>query len=248
MGNQFTDILTIYIDDFLITTTGSVYDNFLGIQSIFNVLQEKNFTLKLEKSTFCQSKINFLGYELSIDRVRPIPERLEFIRNFPRPENRLQLQQFIGVCTNYRQFTLRHSNLLDPFRNLLKAKNSWNWTGCHDEAFETMKSAFANCVKLSHILPGVKYRLQTDASNLGISGILYQCDQEGNKYIISLVSRCLNMAEQNYVTTEKELLAIVYFVTKLRTYLIGTRFEIITDHKGLTFLNSTVHLNARLIR
>ena len=111
-----------------------------------------------------------------------------------------------------------------------------------------MKSAFANCVKLSHILPGVKYRLQTDASNLGISGILYQCDQEGNQYIISLVSRCLNMAEQNYATTEKELLAIVYSVTTLRTYLIGTRFEIITDHKGLTFLNSTVHLNARLIR
>ena len=52
------------------------------------------------------------------------------------------------------------------------------------------------------------------------------------------------MAEQNYAMTKKVLLAIVYSVTKLRTYLIGTRFEIITDHKSLTFLNSTVHLNA----
>ena len=126
VGNQFTDILTIYIDDFLIAITGSVHDHFLGIQSIFNVLQEKNFTFKLEKSIFCQSKINFLGYELSIDAVRPIPERLDFIRNFPRSENRLQLQQFLEVCTYYRQFTLSHSNLLDLFRNLLKANNPWN--------------------------------------------------------------------------------------------------------------------------
>ena len=79
VGNQFTDILTIYINNFLITTTGSVYEHFFSIQAIFNVLQEKNFTLKLEKSIFCQSKVNFLGYELSIDGVRPIPERLEFI-------------------------------------------------------------------------------------------------------------------------------------------------------------------------
>lgn len=50
------------------------------------------------------------------------------------------------------------------------------------------------------------------------------------------------------MTTEKELLAIIYSVMKLRTYLLGNKFIIETDHKGLTFLNSTQFLNARLIR
>lgn len=63
-----------------------------------------------------------------------------------------------------------------------------------------------------------------------------------------MVSRCLNGAEIHYTTTEKELLAIIYSVTKLRHYLMGTRFLIITDHKGLTFLNTTPYLNSRLIR
>lgn len=40
----------------------------------------------------------------------------------------------------------------------------------------------------------------------------------------------------------------MYSISKLRTYLIGEPFEIITDHKGLTFLNKTVYLNSRLIR
>lgn len=90
--------------------------------------------------------------------------------------------------------------------------------------------------------------MQTDASDVGISGALNQVDLDGNHRVISLVSKCLNEAEVNYSTTEKELLVIVYAVTKLRIYLLGTRFLIITDHKGLIFLNSTQYLNSRLIR
>lgn len=52
----------------------------------------------------------------------------------------------------------------------------------------------------------------------------------------------------NYSTTEKELLAVVYSILKLRIYLLGTKFEVITDHKALTFLYTTPHLNARMIR
>lgn len=142
---------------------------------------------------------------------------------------------------------MRHADLLNPFRDLIK-KNTWNWNSDHDLAFKNMKIAFVNCIKLSHYMPGKIYRLQTDASDVGLSGILYQIDDSGEIKIVSLVSRCLNTAEVDYTTTEKELLAIVYAVGKLRTYLLGTRFLIITDHKGLTFLNSTQYLNSRLIR
>ena len=248
LGNQFEKILTVYIDDLLIATSGSIHDHLEKINSVFSILQEKNFTLKLDKSIFCQTKVNFLGYELSIEGVKPIPDRLEFIKKFSKPENKVQLQRFIGVCTYYRQFTVRHSNLLEPFRDLLKEKKIWIWTDDHDQAFENMKQAFVDCIKLNHFIPGARYKLQTDASNYGISGILYQHDRDNNHRIVSLVSRCLNAAELNYTTTEKELLAIVYSVVKLRTYLIGAGFDIITDHKALTFLNSTAYLNARLIR
>lgn len=111
-----------------------------------------------------------------------------------------------------------------------------------------MKAAFVKFAELLNFIPGVLYCLQTDASDSGICGVIFQRDKEGNNRIISIVSRCLNSAEKNYTTTEKELLTIVYSVEKFRTYLIGTRFEIKTDHKGLTFLHSTVYLSSRLIR
>ena len=55
-------------------------------------------------------------------------------------------------------------------------------------------------------------------------------------------------AESRYTTTEQELLAIVYTIFKFRYYLIGVKFEIITDHKSLVFLDSTTYHNSRLIR
>ena len=178
--------------------------------------------------------------QLSTEGILPPPDRLEIIRNFPIPESRLNLQQFLGLCTYYRQFNMRHANYVGPFRGLLKESNPWIWTSEHTLAFDELKRNFANCIMLKHIIPDAPFRLQTDASSCGIAGILYQVDKEGDHRVVSLVSRCLSGPELNYTTTEKELLAIIYSITKLRTFLIGRRFTIITDHKGLTFLNTTL--------
>ena len=115
-------------------------------------------------------------------------------------------------------------------------------------AYSNLKNSFADSIMLNHYIPDGKFKLQTDASKKGISGILYQIDSEGNHYVINLVSRCLNEAEKHYTTTELELLAIVYSIIKRQTYLMGVKFEIITDHQALTFLNKASLQSSRLIR
>ena len=248
IGNKFNDFLTIYIDDLLIATSGN-FNNYINkISEVFEVSQSQNFTLNLAKSIYCKRSVKFFGYKLSTEGILPPLYRLEIIRNFPIPESRLNLQQFLGLCTYYRQFSIRHSNYVDPFRGLLKKSNPWIWTLEHTLAFDELKRNFASCTMLKHIIPDAPFRLQTDASNCGIAEILYQVDKEEDHRVVSLVSRCLNWAELNYTTTEKELLAIISSITKLRTFLIGRRFTIITDHKGLTFLNNTLYLNSRLIQ
>ncbi|XP_043471737.1 uncharacterized protein LOC122504619 [Leptopilina heterotoma] len=188
--------------------------------------------------------------------ARFINEIIEDDHESPPLINEL-LQKYYGVtfisttdlATGYWQIPLHpNSRKYTAFVYDSKEKNPWEWTSQHDEAFKIMKLAFVNSVKLSHHIPNSMYKLQTDASDIGISGVLYQFDHENNPRIVSLVSRCLNSAEVNYTTTEKELLAIVYSITKLRTYLLGEKFEVITDHKGLTFLHTTCYQSSRLIR
>ena len=55
---------------------------------------------------------------------------------------------------------------------------------------------------------------------------------------IYFISKILNNAPQNYTTTEKELLAVVYAVEKFRSYIIGYKVICHTDHSAIRYLLS----------
>ena len=80
------------------------------------------------------------------------------------------------------------------------------------------------------------YILRTDASGFAISAILSQINDNDEEKIIICVSRSLKGPELNYFITEKEMLAIVWALQKLYTYLLGAKITVITDHKAITFL------------
>ena len=54
--------------------------------------------------------------------------------------------------------------------------------------------------------------------------------------VIYYASRTLDVAQANYTTTEKELLAIAFALKKFCSYLLGTRVIVYTDHVALKYL------------
>lgn len=69
------------------------------------------------------------------------------------------------------------------------------------------------------------FYLDVDASGVGIGAVLAQY-QKNRERVISYESRALSRSEKNYCITEKELLAVVYFVQYFRQYLLGRRFTV----------------------
>jgi len=103
----------------------------------------------------------------------------------------------------------------------------------------------SNTTLLCISLPQDTFSIVTDASGLGIGGVL-QIMREGEWQAAAYFSRLLKGPEQRYSATEMETLAIVETVALFNYYLYERRFQAYTDHKPLTQLLSSEHLNPRL--
>ena len=91
------------------------------------------------------------------------------------------------------------------------------------------------------------FEIMCDASNYAVGAVL---GQRINKqpHVIHYASRTLNAAQCNYSTTEKELLAIVFALDKFRSYVLGSKVIIFSDHAALKHLLAKKESKPRLIR
>jgi len=125
------------------------------------------------------------------------------------------------------------------------------WTPEREEAYEHLKQRVTSSPVL--IQPDFRKRfyLECDASNTGIGGVLSQQVEVDGKVVykpVSFLSRKLNKAEQNYSTREREMLAIVWCVERLRDWLWGKPFTVFTDHKSLIWVKTAMMDHGRLTR
>ncbi|CAN6586155.1 unnamed protein product [Malus baccata var. baccata] len=91
------------------------------------------------------------------------------------------------------------------------------------------------------------FELMCDASDYALEAVLGQ-RKDKKPHVIYYASRTLNDAQLNYSTTEKELLAVVFALDKFRSYLIGTKVIVFTDHAALKYLFTKKEAKPRLIR
>jgi hypothetical protein len=86
-----------------------------------------------------------------------------------------------------------------------------------------------------------------DASDFAVGTVLGQT-KDRKHHAIAYASKTLTGAQLNYATTEKELLAIVFAIEKFRSYLVGAKVIVYTDHAALKYLLTKKDAKPRLIR
>ena len=152
---------TVYVDDILITS--ATWDEHCNrIELVLRKLYQNNLTLKLDKSKFITQELPFLGFILSETGIKPSPEKVEVIQNFPKPKNIRHLQSFLGICNYYRKFQQNYSELTAKFQHLLSSKNKWKWGKPEDDNFSLIKSKFLNSAVLHHLDFNKRFYLNCD--------------------------------------------------------------------------------------
>ena len=119
------------------------------------------------------------------------------------------------------------------------------WTEEGERAFKHICVTIANSCSQCIPLPQDNCYLVTDASGLGIGGVLL-VEWDGKWEAAAFHSRHLRGAEQRYSATELEALALVSTIVNFGYYLYGHSFKIFTDHKPLVQLTTSDRLNPRL--
>lgn len=240
------NFVAIYLDDITIHSK-SLDDHFSHINIVLNRLQDANLKLNPSKCTWIATEIKILGHIVANNKIAMDKDKIKAIVERAPPKNVKQLQQFLGLVGFYRRFIDHFSLIVVPLFALLKLNAKFVWDSSCDKAFEQLKKALVAYPILRQPDSSRPFVLYTDASGYALGAILGQFD--GNdEYVCAYASRILNKHEVNYSIAEKECLAILFGLKNFRVYLLGTHFNIITDHSALKWLMSIKEPTGRLAR
>ena len=198
-----------------------------------------------KKFTFGQKEVEFIGFEITSDSVRPSTSFLEAIQDFPQPRDITGIRSWFGLV-NQVSYAFSMTEVMRPFRAFLKPTTEFIWTDELQEAFEKSKTVIIEAVR-EGIMTFEMNRttcLATDWSKTGIGFVLLQkyCDCK------DITPICCNLgwklvftgswftsdAESRYSPVEGEALAAVFALKRAKHFTLGCMDLVLAvDHMPL---------------
>ena len=244
------DFMTAFMDDLLIYSDNEI-EHREHVRKVLQRLREAGLQASISKCEFHVTRTKYLGYILTTDGIEVDPEKTAVIRDWKQPTTARGVLSFLGFCNFYRRFIRNYSRIARPLHDLTKDNVPFVWSQNCQEAFDDLKRHLVEAPILYHYQPGLPTKLETDASDGVVAGVLSQ--QVGDAWHpIAYFSKSMSPPERNYEIHDKELLAVVRALEEWRAELEGLqwkdRFSIYTDHRALEYFMSTKKLNARQAR
>ena len=222
------DLVLAYMDDILLPTA-TVEEGLSLLEHVLNLVAEAGLKLNLVKCRFLEEKLEYLGHEISATGIRPGERKVQAVKQFPTPTSVHGVRQFVGLASYFRKFVKDFAVIARPLTNLTKKDTPWRWEEAEQVAFDKLRRLLSERPILALYDSKAVTELHTDASKLGIAGILLQKQANGILQPVSYYSRATTMAEQAWHSYELETLALVEATRRFRVYLIGIHFKVVTD-------------------
>ena len=103
---------------------------------MLNKLKRKGLKCNIEKYLFGQTKMEYLGFWVTRDDVKPINRNIECITNMAPPTSQKEVQNFIGVINYYCDMWSRQSHTLAPLTKLSYIKRKIKWMQIKQDALD----------------------------------------------------------------------------------------------------------------
>ena len=117
----------LYVDD-IVLYARSLAEHNTKLREVLDRLRTYKLKLQPDKCEFLRKEVNYLGHQITEAGVRPDPQKVAAIQQFPIPTIAKQLKTFCGIVGYYRRFIPNCSRIASPLYKLLKKDAKFVWT------------------------------------------------------------------------------------------------------------------------
>jgi hypothetical protein len=223
----------------------TIEDCFYQVCRWLDLCGKNGIILNPDKFFFAQDVVEFAGFDITLDDVKPSSKYIDAITKFPTPRNITDVRSWFGLVNQVSYYTSM-TDKMRPFRDLLKPKLPFYWDDQLQQLFNDSKRDIVNAIQQGVKIfdKGRKTCLATDWSKEGLGFFLLQkhctcvgdapfCCLDGWK--VTLVgSRFTHSAESRYAPIEGEALAVADALERTRYFVLGCDDLIVAvDHQPL---------------
>lgn len=246
---QMSGEVIAYLDDVIIPSK-TVQEGLDKLKRFLKIIREAGLTLRLDKCRFLAEEIKFLGHRIRDGEIKPGTSKTEAIKEFKPPKNVHEVRRFLGLTGFFRKFIQDYSIITKPITMLLKGndKKAFEWTQEQNAAFLSIKEKLCTEPVLTLYDPNKKHEVHTDASSIGLAGMLLQEELPNVWKPVFYYSRHCTELESRYHSHELEVLAMVESLERFRIYLIGKPFNVVTDCSAVSATKLKKPLIPRIAR
>ena len=200
LGDLHLNWCIIYLDD-IIVFSEMPKEHIERLRGVYSKLVQAGLKLKPKKCEFFKSRISSLGHIVSSSGIKTDCKKVETVKTWAIPKTVTDVRSFLGFTNYYRKFIKDYAKVARPLNALIsgenpsKKKKVIEWNSDCQKAFEELKRLCTSAPVLAYANYKREFQLHTDVSELGLGGVLYQKDDQGNQRVIAYASRSLKLRE-----------------------------------------------------
>nr|GFC27743.1 putative reverse transcriptase domain-containing protein [Tanacetum cinerariifolium] len=186
------------------------------LRILLGLLQKEKLYVKFSKCEFWLDSVKFLGHVINSQGVHVDLAKVEAIKNWTAPKTTTEVRQFLGLAGYYRRFIEGFSLVAKPLTKLTQKNKTYEWGKEEEEDFQLLKDKLCSAPILALPKGSENFVVYCDASLKGYGAVLMQREK-----VIAYVFQQLRTHEENYMTHDLELGAVVFALRLWRHYLYG---------------------------
>jgi hypothetical protein len=163
----------VYIDD-IVVYSKTFKDHLKHVDAVLKAIADSGITLSPPKCHLGYQSLQLLGQRVSRLGLSAHKEKVDAINQLAEPRNVHELQMFLGMMVYFSAYIPFYAWIVAPLFNLLKKGMTWQWGEVEQEAFDLSKEVLTNSPVRAFAIPGLGYRIYSDACDYGIAAILQQ--------------------------------------------------------------------------